>query len=386
MEILAPRVNNNDDEVQINRWYVSESNFVNEGEQLLDIETSKTVITVQAQETGYVYELLDVGSMALVGEKICIIEKEKRINTVFKGEEVKQSQTTNPLNNETSSPKKIRGNAIFSKKALERLAELKINQEELEISGLVTAKKIIELMGETNLLKEVESSKNLREVVNTQIKRVRQLPISAREEPISFLKKQEIKNLTIGQAGQINSTLTIQFDSIEIRKQILNGKMFSSFQAFLISEISKMLVDFPKMTAYFNDGKIYFYDRVDLGIAMDMGGGLKVPRIIDANRLSADEINTKLLEMTMKYLKNSFEPSDLVDSTVTLTDLSSSDILYFQPLINGDQSAIIGIGGDSSMNCHPISIVVTFDHRVLSGKEVAEFLNCLRKKILSVVD
>ena len=73
----------------------------------------------------------------------------------------------------------------------------------------------------------------------------------------------------------------------------------------------------------------------------------------------------------------------MIDSSLTITDLSGFDILYFHPLINGKQSAIIGIGGDSTQPDYPMSINMTFDHRVSDGREVATFLNQLRARLIS---
>jgi pyruvate/2-oxoglutarate dehydrogenase complex dihydrolipoamide acyltransferase (E2) component len=82
-------------------------------------------------------------------------------------------------------------------------------------------------------------------------------------------------------------------------------------------------------------------------------------------------------------MRNEILPEELINSTITVTDLSNQDILYFHPLINGYQSAIIGIGGDSSRPEYPMAINMTFDHRVSTGREVATFLNELKKRILS---
>jgi hypothetical protein len=55
-------------------------------------------------------------------------------------------------------------------------------------------------------------------------------------------------------------------------------------------------------------------------------------------------------------------------------------------LINGRQSAILGIGGDSNMPNFPMSISMAFDHRVSNGREAAIFLNELRSRIISYGD
>jgi hypothetical protein len=148
-------------------------------------------------------------------------------------------------------------------------------------------------------------------------------------------------------------------------------------------EVARLLTQWPQLTAYFADGSVHFYDRVDLGVAFDLGKGLKVVTLQDANKLLPVNFYEKTIEIGIRYLENRIRPDELIGSTITVTDLSGFDILHFHPLINGRQAAIIGIGGDSAQPGYPMSINITFDHRVSNGREVASFLSELRNRLNS---
>ena len=113
-----------------------------------------------------------------------------------------------------------------------------------------------------------------------------------------------------------------------------------------------------------------------------MGKGLKVVKIENADILMPVDFYAKSLESGLRYMRNKIKLEDMVGTTITVSDLSGMNIMYFHPLINGYQSAIIGIGGDASQPGQPMTINMTFDHRVSSGREAASFLNELRSRIL----
>jgi pyruvate/2-oxoglutarate dehydrogenase complex dihydrolipoamide acyltransferase (E2) component len=208
-------------------------------------------------------------------------------------------------------------------------------------------------------------------------------PITPREESLNVAKREEISQLSIGESGLINSTLTITFDSQDLRESVNSkGTLQASIQPIILYEIAQLLPHWPQFTAYFENNEIHYYDRVDLGIAIDLDMGLKVLRIKDAELETIDTIKESVIDFSMRYMRKELKPEELVGSTITVTDLSSLDILYFHPLINGYQSAIIGIGSDSTILGHPTSLIMTFDHRISTGREAASFLKILRKNIL----
>ena len=64
--------------------------------------------------------------------------------------------------------------------------------------------------------------------------------------------------------------------------------------------------------------------------------------------------------------------------TFTITDLYNSDIISFHPLVNNNNSCILGV---SSLNNNQFNIDLSFDHRLTSGKEVSNFLTELKFRL-----
>ena len=395
-EVLVPRINTNDDQVQILRWHINSGEYVAKGSTIVDLETSKTVISVEAECSGYLDGAHEAGKIIKVGSRLCFLKDKvgelagaieaqnlsnKKLGEIDEGAEANQFLSGNQfipaLGTEEISNEKKYPSTRFSKAAKKLIQEMDLKPENYFSKGLITsavARRIV----------KTSSSVSDEPQVTSQNSSFQQKgPIVPREESLPLSKRSEVAQLKIGEQGLVNSSLSISFDTVFIRGAVDKNTIFSNFQALILHEIAQLLAKWPQFTAYYEADKIYFYDRVDLGLAIDLGMGLKVVRIKDAESFSISEISEITLDYCLRYMRNELQVDELVGSTITVTDLSSQNILYFHPLINGYQSAIIGIGGDSSRPEYPMAINMTFDHRVTTGREVALFLNELKENILA---
>ena len=283
---------------------------------------------------------------------------------------------------ETPKFKEVR----FSDAALSLLTKFELDPNLFQNQGLITSKIILSYLEEYELNNYIDSRSQ--PLVNKKADIVRRVgPITPREDDVSIAKREEINQLYNGESGLINSSLTVTFDSLALRRMIdERGFLIKSIQPIILFEIAQLLPKWPQFTAYFENNQIHYFDRVDLGVAIDLGMGIRVVRIKNADLKTIEDIGLSTIDFSLRYMRNDLKPEELVGSTITISDLSSLNILHFQPLINGHQSAIIGIGSDSSILGHPTSIIMSFDHRISTGLEVATFLNTLKSNIVRHID
>lgn len=115
---------------------------------------------------------------------------------------------------------------------------------------------------------------------------------------------------------------------------------------------------------------------------MDMDDGLKVVNLKNTDKMSLLEIDKMIYDLALKYIDKKLTSEDLTNTTFTITDLSSFGALSFTPLINKNNSAILGISKiDKKLN--RIIISLSFDHRVTEGKIASLFLQELKDRIES---
>jgi 2-oxoglutarate dehydrogenase E2 component (dihydrolipoamide succinyltransferase) len=395
--LQAPRINTNDDQVGVVAWHVEDGGFVEEGAALVDLETSKAVVTIESRRGGYLRRVAALGEIIRVGATLCELADEMaefgqpRPPTSVQPGPVPAPDRPEPIASRNAVPVPTETSPAFdstriSPAAMQLIQDHGLKPEDFSGVGLVTARTVRE-----RIQPEPKSSERAPPQGRSEPRKAapapRQGPIVPREEHVSLAKRAEIEQLSTGESGLINSTLIMHFESEPVRSRLsAEGRFDGNIQPIILFELSRLLLQWPQFTAYFENDLIHFYDRIDLGVAIDLGKGLKVVRIKDADTLTPAELFERTIEFGLRYLDNKIRPEELVGSTITLTDLSSLDVLYFKPLINGRQSAIIGIGGDSSQPGHPMSFNLTFDHRVTNGREAASFLKELRARVLSYAD
>jgi len=379
VSIPTPRINTNDDKVEVVEWHVSNGAFLNEGQEVADLETSKAVVTVTADKAGFFRSLVNKRTVVKVGEPLYLLAdttEELFSQPQYQVGEPSQVVTA-PASASTFSTSIQSGRfseSRFSKAALQLIQSRGLTSADFPGAGLVTARSIVQPK-----FQSIEPAQ-----ANWTTLAIPSGPLTPRSEKVSLAKQAEIQTLSIGEVGNINSKLSIYFDSEPIRARLRQEQAFDgNIQPLILYEVARLLTQWPQLTAYFADGSVHFYDRVDLGVAFDLGKGLKVVTLQDANKLLPVNFYEKTIEIGIRYLENRIRPDELVGSTITVTDLSGFDILHFHPLINGRQAAIIGIGGDSAQPDYPMSINITFDHRVSNGREVASFLGELRTRLNS---
>jgi len=382
--INTPRINTNDDLVQVADWYVESGAYIEKDQDIVDIETSKAVVTLTAEMEGYIGPLVEAGTVIHVGAPLYRIAASQEDLEIGSSEgSVSADVTSQPLPPVSEQSVTVQGPypcTRFSKEAARLLQERGLTSEDFQGAGLVTSRSIDNRQANSSL----GLPRRQQPIVDRISMPILSGPQTDRCKRVSLAKQAEIQSLSTGESGNINSMLSVYFDTAPIRARLYNEHSFDgNIQPLIIYEISRSLKQWPQFTAYFEDNSIHYYDRIDLGLAFDLGRGLKVVTIKEADKLSPIEIFEKTIEIGMRYTENLILPEELVNSTFTITDLSGFDILHFHPIINGNQSVIIGLGGDSAKAGYPMSINMTFDHRVSNGREVATFLKELRTRLLS---
>ncbi len=376
--LKVPVVNANDEFVVLVRWHIADGAQVKTGAPLVDVETTKAVVTIESEQTGWLRHVAKENTEVPIGAPLAIVVSEEselagaKVDEVSKPVAVATSPSVPTAKAENVAPAAIAlGNAAdftrLSPQAEKLATELGVAREVWAQAnlGLITAAQLRSLLAQTAAPVPKE-----KEALATPALRSEKAPLS---------KRAEIDALTAGAEGGLRSSLTVYFDSAGLR----GGDEQASVLPLVLAATAKLLPSRPRFTAYFDSGQIRFYDAVHLGVAMDQGEGLRVVTVRSADKLAVDAIAGRLGELALDYAAHQLRTEDVSDATFTVTDLSAFDVLHFEPLMNGRQSAILALGGDSTLPGHPMSLTLAFDHRVLTGREVAEFLKALRDVLLA---
>lgn len=336
--------------------YFKNGDKVKQEDVIAELETSKAVFAVEAEKDGYIEYLCSEGDEVSVGAVIIKIHDNPR--------DIDVKKTTQGLSN---LPQGKDRETVFSIAALELIKRQNLDKKifsGMDFVGVDDINRILEGKGKG----KVDAS-NIKLV---KINRAKQL---------------EIENLRDVQSANMNCVVGIYVDTQRLLEFANDNQAVfkSSILSVIVFEVGRLLKKYPEFNAYFADGNIAFYNEVNIGLAVDMGYGLKVMRLIGADKKSIKEIEAQIMQLLVKYVDKKLAVDDVTDTTFTISDLSTEGINFFIPLINKQQSAILGISSIDE-KLHRCSLTMTFDHRVSEGKKASAFLKELKDRLESYKD
>lgn len=189
------------------------------------------------------------------------------------------------------------------------------------------------------------------------------------------------------------ATLTTEIDMTELNrmraqlnKELAKKDVKLSVTDLLIKAVAKALLDNEIVNTSLEGDEIVYHSEVNIGVAVAVPGGLVVPVIRHADKLSPEEICAENKRLIAKAKNGSLGSADMNGGTFSVSNLGMVGIDGFTPLINMPQSAILGIGrtvdkpavvdGQICIRAKAV-FSITHDHRVIDGYPAALFLQSL---------
>ncbi|RZV44373.1 MAG: hypothetical protein EX269_11840, partial [Acidimicrobiales bacterium] len=160
--------------------------------------------------------------------------------------------------------------------------------------------------------------------------------------------------------------------------------------ALLMALMIPVLRDHPVMTARLDGDEVVYFDRYDIGVAVDTPDGLMVPVVHGAAGRSVDELAVEIVRLADAARNRSISPSELTGATCTLNNVGALGILAGTPILPVGTSVIVAFGKarpvvelrDGIPVAVPtITISATFDHRLIDGGDSARFLAQLKQHL-----
>lgn len=155
------------------------------------------------------------------------------------------------------------------------------------------------------------------------------------------------------------------------------------FMSFFSRACCQALKEFPAVNARIDGDELVYNDYVDISIAVSTPRGLVVPVIRNAETLSLDAIENKVIELAVKARDGKLTIEEMTGGTFTITNGGVFGSMLSTPIINAPQSAILGMHNiverpvvlNKEIVIRPVMYVaLSYDHRVIDGKESVSFL------------
>jgi pyruvate dehydrogenase E2 component (dihydrolipoamide acetyltransferase) len=192
-------------------------------------------------------------------------------------------------------------------------------------------------------------------------------------------------------APHVTEFLTVDVTPMmELRTRLKNSREFSGVKLTPLAFCAKAVVLAARRTPDVNAtwdaaaGEIVYKDHVHLGIAAATPRGLVVPKVRDADRMSLRELAEALDALATTARDGRTPPADMVNGTITITNVGVFGVDTGTPIINPGESAILAFGAIRDMPWvvdgqvvprKVCQLALSFDHRVVDGQQGSQFLS-----------
>ena len=160
--------------------------------------------------------------------------------------------------------------------------------------------------------------------------------------------------------------------------------------SFFVKASVAALRAFPLLNAEIQGDEIVTKNYYDIGIAVGAEGGLVVPVIRDADKLSFAEIELAVRDFAARAGNSTLTLEDLTGGTFTITNGGVFGSLLSTPILNPPQVGILGlhkiaerpVAINGQVVIRPVMMVaLSYDHRIVDGREAVQFLVKIKEYI-----
>lgn len=446
-ELFIPKFGQTVEEVTLLNWLVKDGDKVEQGQEVLEIETDKAVFNVEAVDKGYIhlgpFKAGDVVPVLAVVAVIGRQDEKFEIKTPQPSEEtiIQPTSITQPSRPAaTYKPAEPAQNEHFfvspraKKFANEKNVNLKLVfptggngsrvREQDVINFLSSAPRLSPLARtvahQAGLdLRNVTPSGPRGEITRADVEMALARKASDKIADAGVKNQLPLPDLRVktriplkgvrgviaermGLSARLTSRVTLWMEVDATAFEYLREKLKTEFEKDwgfapgyndLIARICALsLTQFPYMNARQNSEVIEQLDEINVGIAVDADKGLYVPVIRDADRKDLQTIGSEFRQRVEEIRSGAISPDHLSGGTFTITNLGMYDIEGFTPVINLPEAAILGVGKIIAKPVvHEGQVVIrqmmtlslAFDHRLVDGAPAARFMRALKNLIES---
>jgi pyruvate dehydrogenase E2 component (dihydrolipoamide acetyltransferase) len=159
-----------------------------------------------------------------------------------------------------------------------------------------------------------------------------------------------------------------------------------TYTDLLVRLVAATLAQHPRVNASWKDGTIVQHADINIGLAVAIDDGLVVPVLHHADRLSLAEIAARREDLVTRAQAGKLRPADIQGGGFTISNLGMYGVDAFNAIVNPPQAAILAVGRiadrvvalDGQSAVQPIMVLtLSCDHRALDGARAAQFVGAL---------
>ncbi|AFQ08321.1 TPA: 2-oxoglutarate dehydrogenase complex dihydrolipoyllysine-residue succinyltransferase [Bacillus pacificus] len=394
IEIKVPELAESITEGTISQWLINVGDKVEKGGSVVELETDKVNVEIIAEDSGIVSKLLgEPGDTVEVGATIAILDANGApvaVSTPAPAAEQPKQETTEapkaaaPSAEQTAALQGLpnTNRPIASPAARKMARELGIDLNDVRSTDPLGRVRPHDVQAHAAAPKEAPAAPVAKTEFEKPVERVK---MSRRRQTIAKrLVEVQQTSAMLTTFNEVDMTAIMELrkerkDAFEKKHDVRLG-----FMSFFTKAVVAALKQFPLLNAEIQGDELIIKKFYDIGIAVAAPDGLVVPVVRDANQLNFAEIESEIRELGKKARDNKLSLKELQGGTFTITNGGVFGSLMSTPILNSPQVGILGmhkiqvrpvaIDNERMENRPMMYIALSYDHRIVDGKEAVSFL------------
>ncbi|MGO9409833.1 MAG: 2-oxoglutarate dehydrogenase complex dihydrolipoyllysine-residue succinyltransferase [Spirochaetia bacterium] len=377
LEIKIPSVGESVTQGIISSWLKAEGDFVEEGGDLLELETDKANVTVPAPATGVVSITVKPGTEVSIGQVVGFIDSE--------GKPAAAQQPAAARQPAAAAAAPVREQAAPQPAAPQAATVLAPPAAVASAAPPATPPAAAAAPAARPLPRPIiagDGQPPTRTPMTSLRKRTAQKLLEAQHSTASLSTFNEVNMKNI---MDLRARYREEFERIHGVKL--------GFTSFFVKASCRALSEFPMVNARIDGEDIVYFSTYDIGVAVSTDRGLVVPVIRGADRLSIAHLEAAIADLASRARDRKVLPDELAGGSFSITNGGVFGSLLSTPLLNYPQSAILGMhaiqkrpvveenAGESVVVRPMMYVALTYDHRLIDGKEAVSFLRRVKELV-----
>ncbi|MGY0693811.1 2-oxoglutarate dehydrogenase complex dihydrolipoyllysine-residue succinyltransferase [Virgibacillus sp. FSP13] len=404
-EIKIPELAESITEGTIAEWLVKKGDKIEKGDPVVELETDKVNVEVNSDYAGVLVEIVaEEDTDVEVGDVIAKLDEngEAGGDASAEKEEPKAEEQEAPKETPKEEPKKEVAkeapkednkttDVIASPAARKRARELNIDLSQVSTRdplGRVRPEDVEAAAKGGNDQKEAKPAKKEapKNSEKTEFdKPVERVKMTRRRQTIAKnLVNVQQESAMLTTFNEVDMTAVMNLRSQRKENFIKKHDVKLGFMSFFTKAVVGALKEFPLLNAEIQGNELVVKKFYDIGIAVSTDDGLVVPVVRDADRLDFAGIEREIGNLGQKAQNKELALKDLQGGTFTITNGGTFGSMMSTPILNAPQVGILGMHNivkrpmvmpDDTIEVRPMMyLAVSYDHRIVDGKEAVQFL------------
>ena len=390
VEIKVPVLAESVPDATLLDWYKQVGEQVKRGDNLIDLETDKVTLEIEAPESGVITELRkQTGDIVLTDDVLAVIDTEGAATV---SADAPAAATTPPA--DVTEP--ATGLSAKLSPAVRKL----VDEHGLDPNRIQGGGKDGRLI-KADVLAHLEKGDRQAAAAATQVQERPAPAETVRVEervPMTRLRKRTAERLL---TAQQESALLTTFNEVNMQAVMDLRERFKAefeerfgtrlgFMSFFVKAAVEALKKFPVVNASVDGDDILYHGYFDIGVAVGSNRGLVVPILRDVEQMPFAEVERKIRDFGARARDGKVTLDELTGGTFTISNGGVYGSLVSTPIINPPQSAILGMhkiqprpvaeGGEVVIR-PMMYLALSYDHRIIDGREAVQWLDTLRQTL-----